>query len=137
MAKTEINKTENEYISKYLAPLIEKGVITDVKEGDHSKIFFDLSKQIKRMKVSCQLEPSYKGVFIVFQLLEKSKSGNGFTPLLYDVATLPIPNPNEDYYKLVEMVIKEVTLGFKKALTELQAEQQVEEEKTFPIMKIG
>lgn len=45
MDKTEINKTENEYISKYLAPLIEKGVITDVKEGEHSKIFFDLSKK--------------------------------------------------------------------------------------------
>lgn len=133
MANTEINKTENEYISKHLAPLIEKGIITDVKEGDHSKIFFDLSKQIKRMKVSCQLEPSYKGVFIVFQLLgKKSKGGDGFTPLLYDVATLPIPNPNEDYYKLVEMVIKEVTLGFKEALEE----QQQEEEKTFPIMKI-
>lgn len=133
MANTEINKTENEYISKYLAPLIEKGVITDVKEGEHSKIFFDLSKQIKRMKVSCQLEPLYKGVFIVFQLLgKKSKGGDGFTPLLYDVATLPIPNPNEDYYKLVEMVIKEVTLGFKEALEE----QTQEEEKTFPIMKI-
>lgn len=133
MDKTEINKTENEYISKHLAPLIEKGIITDVREGDHSKIFFDLSKQIKRMKVSCQLEPSYKGVFIVFQLLEKSKSGNGFTPLLYDAATLPIPNPNEDYYKLVEMVIKEVTLGFKEALEE----QLAEEEKTFPIMKVN
>ena len=130
MAKTEINKAENEYISKHLAPLIEKGVITDVKEGDHSKIFFDLSKKINRMTVSCQLEPSYKGDFLVFTLWGKSKSGKGYAPLLYNVASLP--RPDGVYHKVVELVIKEVVLEFKQAL----AEQDTDREDTFSVMKI-
>lgn len=134
MANTEINKTENEYISKHLAPLIEKGIITDVKEGDHSKIFFDLSKKIKRLTVSCQLEFSGSVDFIVFKLWDKSKSGEEAAPWLYDVVRLP--RPDADYHKVVEMEIREVVREFKKALTEIQAEQQQEEEKTFPIMKI-
>lgn len=134
MENTEINKTENEYISKHLAPLIEKGIITDVKEGDHSKIFFDLSKKINRLTVSCQLESSGSADSIVFKLWDKSKSGEDATPWFYDVVRLP--RPDADYHKVVEMEIREVVREFKEALTELQAEQQQEEEKAFPIMKI-
>lgn len=134
MENTEINKTENEYISKHLAPLIEKGIITDVKECDHSKIFFDLSKKINRLTVSCQLESSGSADSIVFKLWDKSKSGEDAAPWFYDVVRLP--RPDADYHKVVEMEIREVVREFKEALTELQAEQQVEEEKTFPIMKI-
>lgn len=129
MANTEINKTENEYISKHLAPLIEKGIITDVKEGGHSKIFFDLSKKINRLTVSCQLESSGSVDIIVFKLWDKSKSGEEDAPWFYDIVRLP--RPDAYYHKVVEMEIKEVVREFKKALTELQTEQLVEEEKAF------
>lgn len=116
MAKTEINKTENPYISKYLAPLIEKGIITDVREGNDSKILFDLTKKIKRMTVSCRLEPSHDVDTIVFELWNKSKKGEENKPLFFDVVRLP--SPDDDYYKIVEIVIKNIVQEFKEALTE-------------------
>lgn len=131
MIKKENNKSDNEYISKYLAPLIEEGVITDVKEGEHSKIFFDLSKKIKSISVSCQLESSYNGDFLVFKFWERSKSGEGYATLLHDVVSLP--RPDDNYHRVVEMMIKKVVKEFKETL----AEQQAEEEKIFPIMKIN
>lgn len=131
MAKTGVNKAENEYIKKHLAPLIEKGIITDVKEGDHSKIFFDLSKKVRGMMVSCQLEPSYKGDFLVFQLWGKSKSTEEPAPLLYDFVSLP--RPDDDYHKVVEMMIKEVVQEFKEALTDRHTDQKED----FPKLKLG
>lgn len=67
----------------------------------------------------------------MFKFWERSKSGEGYATLLHDVVSLP--RPDDNYHRVVEMMIKKVVKEFKETL----AEQQAEEEKIFPIMKIN
>lgn len=124
MDKTEINKTENEYISKHLAPLIEKGIITDVREGEDSKIFFILTQNIERYIVTCRLELRTDLHRCRFCLWRNFGDVDERKVLMWKDLLLEPPGSLIGYDIYLEVMIENVVREFKEVLMELKAEEE-------------